>query len=80
MSNSPKHKARRMARAKNMKVLNRAVKPTPPGEKAGEKAPVDALTGMELAPGPCPNREDKAIMTVKYCGECKEWKGCPVWV
>ncbi len=46
---------------------------------AAEKASVDALTGKKLAPGPCPNREDKAIMTVKYCGECKNREGCPVW-
>jgi recombination protein RecT len=48
-------------------------------KKAGEKEPVDGLTGEQLAPGPCPDREDKAIMTVKYCGECKSRKGCPAW-
>ncbi|MFA5377586.1 MAG: recombinase RecT [Dehalococcoidia bacterium] len=48
-------------------------------KKEGAKAPVDALTGQELAPGPCPNREDQAIMTVKFCGECKSRKGCPAW-
>jgi hypothetical protein len=34
MSNSPKHKARRMERAKKMKALSRAGKPTPSIEKA----------------------------------------------
>jgi phage recombination protein Bet len=49
-------------------------------KKAAEpKKNVDALTGMELAPGPCPNREDKEIMTVQFCGECKQKEGCPVW-
>jgi hypothetical protein len=48
-------------------------------KKEGAKAPVDALTGQELAPGPCPNREDQAIVTVKFCGECKSRNGCPAW-
>lgn len=48
-------------------------------QKADPKAPVDALTGADMAPGPCPNREDKAIMTVKFCGECKTREGCPAW-
>jgi recombination protein RecT len=48
-------------------------------KKATAKTPVDALTGQELAPGPCPNREDKAIMTVKYCEECKSRAGCPAF-
>lgn len=45
--------------------------------KKEAKTPVDALTGEDLAPGPCPDRADKAIMTVKFCEECKKREGCP---
>ncbi len=47
--------------------------------KKEPKNPVDALSGEDMAPGPCPNREDNAIMSVKYCGGCKTREGCPVW-
>lgn len=33
----------------------------------------------EMAPGLCPKRDDGAIMTVKFCEECKEREGCPAW-
>jgi hypothetical protein len=48
-------------------------------KKAGEKKTADVIDGQELAPGQCPNREDKAIMTVKFCEACKNREGCPAW-
>jgi len=49
--------------------------------KASEKKKkdVDALTGQDLAPLPCPNREDHAIMPVAFCEKCTEREGCPAW-
>jgi len=51
-------------------------------EESGKKAPahIDALTGEDMAPEPCPAREDKAIMAKSYCAKCTEREGCPAWV
>ena len=40
---------------------------------------VDALTGDELAPGPCPARADGATIFKSYCDKCIDREGCPVW-
>lgn len=50
-------------------------------QQKGKKAagPVDALSGEEIAPGACPNREDKAIMTKAFCDKCTAREGCPAW-
>ncbi len=47
-------------------------------EKKAEKPPV-VVTNGDLASSPCPDREDGAIMTIKFCGECKSRPGCPVF-
>lgn len=46
------------------------------GSRTKEEKKTD---GDEEAPGPCPNREDKAIMLKKFCDKCTERRGCPVW-
>jgi hypothetical protein len=33
----------------------------------------------EMAPGPCVDREDKAVMTKEFCSKCAKREGCPTW-
>jgi recombination protein RecT len=42
-------------------------------------APKKENGAAEMAPGPCPKRDDGATMTVKFCEDCKDREGCPAW-
>jgi len=54
-------------------------------EDQGKKPPkTDAngfkvLSDEEMAPEPCPVREDQAIMRKSFCATCTEREGCPAW-
>ena len=37
------------------------------------------LSDEEMAPEPCPSREDQAIMRKSFCATCTEREGCPAW-
>ena len=37
------------------------------------------LKDEELAPEPCPSREDQAIMRKSFCATCTEREDCPAW-
>jgi phage recombination protein Bet len=37
------------------------------------------LSDNEMAPEPCPVREDQAIMRKSFCDKCTEREGCPAW-